>query len=151
MIYTHAAAALAGAALASVVAWNVQGWRMGEDIAKERLEISKAALRSVNAAQAETIRLQGIKDEAIRQATTRANANKVAAAAAASERDSLRNELADASAKLPSLSHQACLARADALSTVFAQCTGSLEGMARSADGHANDALTLDQAWPTSP
>jgi len=120
-------------------------------IAAERLEYAKAALKAVEVAQAETIRLQGVKDEAIKKATTRANANKVAAAAAATERDSLRDELAAASAKLPGLSHQACLARANALSAVFDQCTGAVEGMARSADGHANDALTLDQARPASP
>lgn len=120
-------------------------------IAAERLEYAKAALKAVEAAQAETIRLQGIKDEALKKANTRANANKVAAAAAAVERDSLRDELAAASAKLPSLSHQACLARADALSGVFDQCAGAFEGMARKAQSHANDALTLDEAWPTSP
>lgn len=120
-------------------------------IAAERLEYAKAALKAVEVAQAETIRLQGIKDEALKKANTRANANKVAAAAAATERDSLRDELAAASAKLPSLSHQACLARAHALSVVFEQCSRDFEGMARKAQNHANDALTLDEAWPTSP
>jgi hypothetical protein len=120
-------------------------------IAAERLEYARAALKAVEAAQAETIRLQGVKDEAIRKQTARANANKVAAAAAATERDSLRDELAAASAKLPSLSHQACLARADALSGVFDQCAGAASRMAEKADRHANDAMTLDEAWPTSP
>lgn len=117
-------------------------------IAAERLEYAKAALKAVEVAQAETIRLQGIKDEAIRKQTARANANKVAAAAAATERDSLRDELAAASAKLPSLSHQACLARADALTAVFDHCSGVVEGLARSAGGHLSDAMTLDDAWP---
>ena len=120
-------------------------------IATERLEYAKAALKAVEVAQAETLRLQGIKDEALKKANLRANANKVAAAAAGAERDSLRDELAAASAKLPSLSHQACLARADAISAVFEQCSRDFEGMARKAQGHANDALTLDEAWPTSP
>lgn len=117
-------------------------------IAAERLGYAKAALKAVEVAQAETIRLQGIKDEALKKANTRANANKMAAAAAATERDSLRDELAAASAKLPSLSHQACLARADALSAVFEQCAGFATGMAGKAQNHANDAMTLDEAWP---
>jgi len=117
-------------------------------IAAERLGYAKAALKAVEVAQAETIRLQGIKDEALKKANLRANANKVAAAAAATERDSLRDELAAASAKLPSLSHQACLARADALSGVFDQCAGAYQGMAGKAQGHLSDAMTLDDAWP---
>jgi len=117
-------------------------------ITAERLGYAKAALKAVEVAQAETLRLQGIKDEALKKANTRANANKVAAAAAATERDSLRDELAAASAKLPSLSHQACLARADAISAVFDQCAGAYQGMAGKAQGHLSDAMTLDEAWP---
>ena len=39
-------------------------------------------------------------------------------------------------------------ARIEALSDVFQQCTTELVEMARKADGHLNDALTLQQAWP---
>lgn len=43
MIHTHAAAAIAGAVTASVIAWNVQGWRMESDIADLRAQHAEAA------------------------------------------------------------------------------------------------------------
>lgn len=116
--------------------------------AAERLESAKMALRSIEVAQAETIRLQGVKDEAVKKANIRADANKKAAAAAGSERDRLRDELDAASRDLPGLPHQACLARADALSAVLAECARAFTGMAGKAEGHANDAMTFDEAWP---
>lgn len=62
MIYTHAAAAIAGAAAASVIAWNVQGWRLGTQISTLQAQFSEV----VSIAE-KTARLQSEKFRAIEQ------------------------------------------------------------------------------------
>lgn len=117
--------------------------------AEERLEQAKAVMKSIEVAQGETIRMQGERDEAVKRGAQRAQRNAAAAAAAQSELDGLRDDLAAGRLDLPSRSHQACLDRAATLDTVFGQCARDLEALARKAQGHANDAMTLDEAWPT--
>lgn len=68
MIYTHGAAALVGAAIASTIAWNIQGWRMGDEIADLRANHAEAA-RSAEASarakeQAATVTLATIEQKA---------------------------------------------------------------------------------------
>ena len=117
--------------------------------ATERLESAKKSLKAIDVAQAQTIHMQEVKDAALKAAQDRANTNGLAAAGARTQLDGLRYELAISRAALPTLSHQACLARADTLTELFDQCAGMVEERSRKADGHANDALTSDQAWPT--
>lgn len=62
--------------------------------------------------------------------------------------DSLRDDLATYRSQLPGASCDAVRKHAAALGTVFEQCAGRLESVARDAQGHASDALTLEQAWP---
>ena len=68
MIYTHAAAAMVGAAIASTIAWNVQGWRMGDEIAYLRTSYAEAARDAEASArvkeQAATVTLATIEQKA---------------------------------------------------------------------------------------
>ena len=52
MIYTHAAAALAGLAIGLGAAWNVQGWRMESEIADLRANHAEAARAAEASARA---------------------------------------------------------------------------------------------------
>lgn len=52
MIYTHAAAALAGLAIGFGAAWNVQGWRMESEIADLRANHAEAARAAEASARA---------------------------------------------------------------------------------------------------
>lgn len=140
----YAMALLIGAALGAWGAWYLAGLK-ADRLERDRL---RDTLKVINAAQDETIRLQGIKDAALEKANRRAQANANAAADARGELDGLRHDLADARARLPTLSHQACLVRAAALDAVFSHCAGVAEDLARKAGGHANDAMTLNEAWP---
>lgn len=113
--------------------------------AQRTIEIQRETLRAVENAQAETIRLQGVADEAIRKANKRAQANAAAATGARSELDGLRNELAAGSGA------PACKAGAissDPARELLAECAAALTDMAGKADGHALDALKLYDAWP---
>ncbi|MBU1816446.1 MAG: hypothetical protein KKB08_06780 [Gammaproteobacteria bacterium] len=53
MLYTHVAAAIGGAVLAGALAWNVQGWRLGEQIAAIQQKHTAAELRRSEAVRAD--------------------------------------------------------------------------------------------------
>lgn len=148
MIYTHLAAAILSAALAATGAWQVQAWRYGGQIARIELAQHDRAEQAIRTAMARTTELQHQKDEALNEATKRTQRNAAAAAAARSERDSLRDELAAERERLPGAACPAVRNYAAAVNTVFSQCAAALEDLARAADGHASDALMLEQAWP---
>ena len=52
MIYTHAAAAISGAVLAGVLAWQVQAWRYDAQIADIHTQHAQASLKRSEAARA---------------------------------------------------------------------------------------------------
>lgn len=62
--------------------------------------------------------------------------------------DSLRNDLSTNRGQLPSASCDSVRKHAATLTTVFEQCSGRLEPLARDAQGHASDSLMLQQSWP---
>lgn len=68
MIYTHAAVGLAGLAIGFGIAWNVQGWRMGDEIADLRANHAEAArvaeASARNREQAATASLATIEQKA---------------------------------------------------------------------------------------
>lgn len=147
MIYTHAAAGLAGAALAAVTAWTVQGWRMDAQLQTLKTEYATAQAQAVEKAHAETIRLQERADAAQRLARKRQSA---LAADAAGSRDALisLSHAADDALRRAESSHSTCLATAAAQGIVLGQCTARLQQVAADADGHASDVQTLIDAWP---
>lgn len=62
--------------------------------------------------------------------------------------DSLRDDLGTYRSQLPSASCDAVRKHATALNDVFGQCAKAIGDLAKQADGHAGDALTLEQSWP---
>ena len=148
MLYTHAAAALLGASIAAVGAWQVQNWRYGEQMAEIRHDQAVASKEAEKfARQAETQRRSDV-DEAIRNSTVRAIAARRDADAARSELDRMRDTLSATRGGVPGESTAACAVRADAGADVLAQCAAAYLSMAGIADRHANDARTLIEAWP---
>ena len=148
MIYTHAIAALAAAVIAAWGAWSVQGWRLGERITqmeKAQVEATNTAVREARAT--ESRRYQEIA-HAQAVAQTRAVAARRDADAARGELDRLRDASRATRGGVPGEPAGACVARADAAGDVLAQCAAAYQELARAADGHANDALMLQQAWP---
>ena len=148
MVYTHVAAAIVAAAAAATGAWQVQNWRYTGQIARIQSEQAEAVADARQAAINEATRLQAQKDQALHEAAQQAQRNAAAAAAARRESDGLRVELTEARLRMSSSTCASVRDHAAALSGVFDQCVGRLEGVARQADGHALDARTLMQAWP---
>ena len=155
MISTHAAAALLSAAVAATGAWTAQSWRMDAQVqagktALETLrrEHAEALTRATGAALNATIAWQKEKDDAIDRAQQRAKSQAANAAAARTERDSLRNTLAAASLRLPGSAQSACIEYGAAVGGLLDQCAAQHQELARSCDGHVSDVRLMLDAWP---
>lgn len=149
MIYTYAAAGIAGAVLAGLLSWNVQAWRYDAQIAEIKAQHSRALADAHQKALDDTIKLQRIKDAAIERAEQRAKQNAAAAAAARRTVDGLRGTIYNFRASLPNASTAALIARADTAAELFGACVDEYRSVAESADRHAADAVMLFEAWPT--
>ena len=148
MIWTHALAAIIAAALAGWAGWQVQAWRLGEQIAS----IKAAQIEAVNTATREaraqeSARITNVQ-EAQHAATKRAQTARLDADRARTELDRLRDQLATTSGGVPGESPSACAQRADAGADLLGQCAAAYLDLAAIADRHASDARTLIEAWP---
>lgn len=146
----------AGAALLAIIAaLGVWLWvqDMQHDLA-DQTKIAADATASVGAlteTAAKTKALQEKADAATKDATLRAQVNARARDAADATAASLRNDLNTANQRLRDAPDQAVREYASTLGAVFADCQDAYRGMARQADGHANDAKQLSDSWPVDP
>lgn len=148
MIYTHAAAALIGAALAATGAWQVQNWRHGEQIATIRADAAESTARAEKAAQLVRETRQQDVNNAVKNATRRAQTARADADGARSELERLRDDLRASAGPSGDAACTAADQRATTVSDVLAECAAAYTSLARTADGHANDVRTLTDAWP---
>lgn len=149
MIYTHAAAGIAGAVIAGVLAWNVQGWRYDAQISKINAHhASESAKAEANARAQEASFNQQLQD-AQNAATKRETKLRADADAARRTVDGLRGTLYQFRASLPNASSTALIARADTAAELLGTCIDEYRSVAQSADRHASDAMMLLEAWPS--
>lgn len=140
-------------ALAVGVASATGAWLFQENRYERQLSDLRAdqatALADANAnALAETQRLQKAKDDALKQAAVRQAGLARDARSARAAADGLRDQLNAAARSLPGATCDAARDYATAANDVFGQCAAAITELAQQADGHASDALTLQQAWP---
>lgn len=135
--------------------WSVNGWRIHSETQAQELQ------RRTDATQAErenrrteTLRNTNVIEAQNAQAK-RTQTLALAAAAARTESDGLRSDIAAARAELPSRAPDACpdyAAATDGLLDAVAAGVTRLSAVgadiAAKANGHASDAMTLQQAWP---
>lgn len=88
------------------------------------------------------------RDNAIKGRDEREKANRTLAAAATTASNSLRDTLASIRNGLSSDSDETVRNRADTLAVLLGECTREYRSLGESADRHANDVQTFDQAWP---
>ena len=148
MIYTHLAAAIVAAALAGWAGWQVQAWRLGEQIAS----IKAAQIEAVNTATREaraqeSARITNVQ-EAQHAATKRAQTARLDADRARTELDRLRDQLATTAGGVPGESASACVESRTQRDNVLMECLSSYEALGRDADLWKNDALMLRDSWP---
>ena len=117
-------------------------------LATERTSWAQAnSMAMIKARQAEASHTETL-NQALLNESTRATQNRIAADRARAERDGLRNQIASARSAIPHAAEAAIRAYAAAATDVFDQCTARYIDVAAAADGHASDALMLQQAWP---
>jgi hypothetical protein len=151
MLYTHAAAAIGGAVLAGVLTWNVQGWRLGEQIAqKDAVHASEVASANKAALQLTEIYRENA-DAALRKAEARSAQNKRDADSLHSELDRMRGDLAAVPDRISNATREAVDQYAATASVVFDQCVRRYSEVAGAAQGHSADVQTLMDAWPSQP
>ena len=98
MVYTHAAAAIAGLVLGGVLAWNVQAWRLGNDLADLKTAHATALADAVQKARQKEQELQDAADQAQREAKAIRERLDAADSRAAAAAQRLRNAISTTSA-----------------------------------------------------
>ena len=147
-LYTYAATAIVAGALAFGAGWQTQEWRYGKQIAGIQAQHATALASANQKALDDTIRMQRTKDEAIKAAEQRAKTQAANAAAARTERDGLRAQLAATAVQLPSASCASVRDYATTLTGLFDQCAGAYQDMAGKAQGHAATVRLMIESWP---
>lgn len=122
-------------------------WHAGQDAIKEnaRLELVRETERANRATEKQQA-AQVIG--AINASRKREQAAKAAADSLAGELDGLRDDLQSSRNDMSGATADACRQHAATLSGLLNQCAAAYSDMAGKAQGHAGDALTLEQSWP---
>ena len=148
MMYTHAAAGIAGAILAGVLAWQVQAWRYDARIEGLKSQHAEATAKAQSDARATEKALSDKLQEAQNNATKRETKLRADAAAARRTADGLRGTLYEFRASLPNAAPAIVIARADTAAELLGTCADEYRSVAEAADRIASDRQTLIDAWP---
>jgi len=141
-------AILIAAAVAFGASWKVQDWRYGEKIQESRAQQAEANGKALAAAQKTYEADLARKDKAINDANLRAQTNQALARALDGDVLRMREQLAAADSGLSKASAEASRKYASAAKELFGSCAKEYLDMARSAQGHAEDARLVREAWP---
>jgi cell division septum initiation protein DivIVA len=139
---------VASAVVGGLAGWTANGWRLNAKIDNMVAQHSVDAAKASKEALIKYAEMERNKQNAINEANKRAQQNAAAAASARIERDRLREQVNANTASLPTATCPSTRAYASTLSTVFQECVGQLEQVAKDADGHALDSRTMTEAWP---
>ena len=123
--------------------WQINQWRH-DSHEKQAIEAAAVAQRELHAMEQK--RSNGVI-AAQNVARTREIVLRRDADSARNALDSLRTQ-SDAALQSARTSHDACIVTANAQAVIQSQCSTELQALARDADGHASDAMTLRDAWP---
>jgi hypothetical protein len=138
------------AAAAFGAGFMVNGWRLNAQIESIHAAHAAAVVQANAEVMDQTVKLQGKKDAALKQAQQTASANAAAADRARSELEWVRDYNNRTANEIAGASCTSVRNHATAAAAVFAECSAAFADMARKADGHALDAKTLIQSWPTT-
>lgn len=142
LIQIVVAIALVAGGAAAGIKWHAGQDAIAENQRLEQVRIQAAAHRADERRQSTQV------IGALNAQTKRTQAAQAAAAAAGDAAGRLRDDIADLQRRLPSATLDACRRDATALGTVLSACRAEYEAMGRHAQGHADDTLTLQEAWP---
>lgn len=138
-------AALVCGLLIAIELWERRLEQRGYDRAQAEFT-QQAILASESARRRERDLQQQVKD-AENEAKQREKAILADASAVRTERDRLLSEIVTSRNRMSTASADAVRKYASTLSSVFEECAGQLEDLARSAAGHASDSLMYQRGW----
>ena len=138
---------------AVVAAVFIGGWSAGSTQEQSSWQAEKLAMaatrdKQINEARAAESAMREQVRKAQEYAQKREEKLVADAAAAGRAADGLRSQIASLRRGLSAATAEANRRTADAALDVFQQCVDQYRAVAEAADGHANDAVTLDHAWP---
>lgn len=145
---------LAAAGLAAFLAWQFQGARLGAEIAQAnadaiayKLQVSTekhaAEMRVRRVEQSMNLKYQGAMNDATKRETTlRRELDSLHSVS-----NSLREQSATAAKRLANAPEASVVEYASAIGVVFDDCRAEYADMAGKAQGHANDARLMRDAW----
>lgn len=145
LLATHAALAAACALLT----WAATADHFRARLGVLRAEYATAQAQAAADAQAVQIKFQTQLQEARNAAIKREAALRRDVGAARDALYGLRGATDRVRRELPGASAAAALDAADTGAELLATCAGRYAELAAAADGHAQDALTLREAWPS--
>ena len=148
MIYTHAAAFLAGLALAAASAWHIQAWRYDAQIEGIKAHHAAESAKAQADVRAQELAFNQRLQDAQNAATKRETKLRADAAAARRTADGLRAQLDGVPARISRATDSAVREYATTASAVLGECIGEYQALAGQADKHANDARLMREAWP---
>jgi hypothetical protein len=128
------------------ISWTVNGWRLGETIAKMERDQETALQVATTKALEETERMQNVLNAELQKARDQAVKNAAVADRLRAESNGLRDKIARGSAITDS-ARPALDAYTETLGNVFSECVREYTEVAGKADAHALDASTLYNAW----
>jgi hypothetical protein len=143
-------ALVAGLLLGTLAGWFTQGWRSDAELAQIKQQHAQALAVQQAQALADYQRMERTKNDAIQQAQQRATQNRADADRAVAAADSMRKQLAGVPARIATATRAAVDEYAATASELLTDCTAQYQRVAEQADGHANDAAMMRDAWPTS-
>lgn len=139
-------AILVGASVFAVHRYNEYQQGIGE--ARIQAEWDKAVEVAKDAQRQREIQFQKEKDDAVAQAAKSVQVANAAAASAAQSGRMLQSTIETILARSNGDNVEANRKYTAALAAVFADCRDKYQEMGRDAQGHADDSLMLQNAWP---
>ena len=135
--------------LAFAAGWLVNSWRGDAAMSLLKKEHSEQVARNSVASLLTYSRMEKTKDDAIKSAQARAATLQADAGRATAAADGLRKQLATANLRIATATRTAVDEYAATAGELLNSCTAEYRAVAAAADGHANDARLISEAWPT--
>lgn len=138
-------------ALALGAVWGVHEFLEHErDIGRAEVQAlwDKQVAADKEAARIKTAELAAQAEEAKKNGANREQTIRTLAGASSAANLGLRDVLASTTASVPNATIETLGKSVTTLSSILADCSGRYQDVAEKADRHANDAKTLDEAWP---
>lgn len=135
--------------LAGLATWAYEENKHAADVAELQLNQVTAVSQAAEQARTNELAITKTYQGALNAARTRETTLRRDLDSARAESDSLRAQSADAARRLASAAPAAVLEYALAANDVLDHCQREYQELAGKADGHASDARTLIEAWPS--